>query len=346
MPRSASTLARVLSLALVLGLGLGLLGAAAAQTDPADPADPAVPPPTLALLHEAGTIAAVNTVAVTAPPVWGDSRIVRLVDEGAIVVPGDTLVVLTNQRFTDRLRQVTADHAVQQRVLTSVRTQNRSRAVAAHNAITKARLAMEMAELDEKNQRFAAAVAREQARLSRRQAEISLKRARLDSVAQAGLDSLALARAQLRSDRLQARMNRYQAYLDQLVLTAPATGMVVYHRERTEEGVEVIRLGDTVGWNQHLLDITDITALQVEMQVHERDRGRVRLGQRVVAAPDAYPDRRYRGRVTGVQPLPLPADAGVVSRRFLVTAVLDDVDAYLKPGMSARATIELEDPDA
>ena len=182
--------------------------------------------------------------------------------------------------------------------------------------------------------------------MSRRQAEISLKRARLDSVAQAGLDSLALARAQLRSDRLQARMNRYQAYLDQLVLAAPATGMVVYHRERTKEGVEVIRLGDTVGWNQHLLDITDITALQVEMQVHERDRGRVRLGQSVVAAPDAYPDRRYRGRVTGVQPLPLPADAGVVARSFLVTAVLDDVDAYLKPGMSARATIELEDPDA
>jgi hypothetical protein len=108
----------------------------------------------------------------------------------------------------------------------------------------------------------------------------------------------------------------------------------------------VIRLGDTVGWNQHLLDITDVTVLQVEMQVHERDRGRVRVGQRVTAAPDAYPERRYPGRVTRVQQLPLPAETGAVSRTFLLTAVLDDVDPYLKPGMSVRATIDLEEPDA
>ncbi len=122
--------------------------------------------------------------------------------------------------------------------------------------------------------------------------------------------------------------------------------MVIYHRERTEEGIEVVRLGDTVSWNQHLLDITDIGALEVEMEVHERDRSRVRIGQRVSAVPEAYPDREYTGRVTAVQSLPLASENGAVSRKFLAVALLDSVDGDLMPGMSVRATIDLEDVHA
>jgi len=296
-----------------------------------------------ARLHEAGTVAAVNTVAVNSPPVWGDSRVVFLVPEGAMVAPGDTLVVLSNERFEDALRDVTSEFAVQQKVLTSVEAEHASHALASRNAITKAKLAMEAAELAEENQRFAADLERQQAALGRRQALISLDRALQDSVAQAGLDSLALARALLQSQRLEQRMRSYQGYLDQLVLTAPAEGMVVYRRERTEDGVRVLRLGDTVNWNQHLLDVTDISTLQVQCEVHERDRGRVQVGQRVIAAPDAYPGRTYLGRVTEVQPLPLAAEAGAVARTFLVSALLDHVDRDLRPGMSVRATIDLED---
>ncbi len=306
----------------------------------------AQPSPAIRYLHESGTVAAVNSIAVAAPPVWGDSRVVRLQTEGSVVAPGDTLAVLSNERFVDYLRRVAADLTVQQQVLVSVEAQHASHVLASHNAITKARLDMEAAELAEENQQFAAALERERAALGRRQAEISLTRALYDSVAQAGLDSLALARAQIRADRLRARRNRYQAYLDKLILVAPAAGMVIYHRERTEEGIEVVRMGDTVSWNQHLLDITDIAALEVEMEVHERDRSRVRIGQGVSAVPEAYPDRRYTGRITSLQSLPLASETGAVSRTFLVVALLDSVDGDLMPGMSVRATIDLEDVHA
>lgn len=304
----------------------------------------ALPATAVALdLHEAGTIAAVHTVVVNSPPVWGESRIVSLVPEGTVVARGDTVAVLENERFANLLVEVRSDVAVQQREVASVQAQARSRALAAHNAITKAKLAMEQAELAQENQRFAAALERQQAELSRRQAAVSLARALQDSAAQAGIDSLGLARAELRNQRLEARMRRYQAYLDQLVLTAPADGMVIYHRERTEDGVKVLRRGDTVEWSQHMLDITDISELQVELQVHESDRGRVQVGQRVTAYPEAYPGRSFPGRVTDVQALPLAAETGAVARVFQVTARLERIDPDLRPGMSVRATIHLED---
>ena len=332
--------------AAAVALTATLLAGAGAPARADAPAGATPPIRTLATLQESGTVAAVHSVAVGAPPVWGDSRVMVLVPEGELVAPGDTLVVLANERFADALVEVSGDLAVQDKVLASLVTEHRASATAAANAITKARLAREAAELAEDNQRFAAPLERERAALSRRQAEIDLARAIQDSTAQARLDSLERASAVIRHQRLEARVERYRNYLDQLVVTAPAAGMVVYHRERGDEGVQVVRVGDTVSWGQHLLDITDVSALQIEMQVHERDRGRIQPGQRVAAVPEAYPDRTVSGRVTSVQSLPLDAEAGAVSRRFLVTARLDDPGRDLWPGMSVRATIFLEDPHA
>jgi len=296
-------------------------------------------------LHEAGTVSAVNTVAVHSPRIGG-SKITFLADEGTVAAAGDTLVVLENERISNLLRQVSADADVQVLAVAGVEAENASRALAAHNAILKSRLARETAVLAEEKQRFASALDRERAALSRKLADIALVRAVQDSAAQAGLDSLSLARARIQQERLEARRIRYQGYLDMLVVTAPAAGMVVYHRERSESGVSVPRLGDEVNWSEYLLDLTDVSTLQIDMEIHERDRGRVRVGQRVTAVPEAYPDRTYTGRIVAVQQLPQALETDVVARSFPVTALLDGVDGDLMPGMSVRATIELEDVHA
>ncbi len=307
--------------------------------------DPECPQPE-SRLYEAGTVAAVNTSAVASPPIGGGCKIVFLADEGTVVAAGDTLVVLENERIGSLLREVQADAGVQDLVVAGVAAENASHALAAHNAIAKARLDRESADLAEQKQRFSAPLDRERAALGRRLAEFALARALQDSAAQGGLDSLARAQAVIQREKLRARTARYQGYLDMLVITAPAAGMVVYHRERSDEGVSVVHLGDEVNWSQHLLDVTDVSTLQIEFPVHERDRGRVRPGQRVTAVPEAYPDRTYAGRITAVQTLPEAEEADAVARRFRVTALLDGVDGDLMPGMSVRATIELEDDHA
>lgn len=315
------------------------LACAALRPDPASGAPEA-------FLYEAGTVAAVNTVAVASPPIGGGCKVVFLKDEGTVVAAGDTLVVLENDRIGTLLRQVQADGAVQDLVVASVVAANASHALAAHNAIAKARLDRESAVLAEEKQRFSAPLEQERAALGRRLADFALARALQDSAAQAGLDSLSRAGAEIQREKLRARTARYQGYVDMLVVTAPAAGMVVYHRERSDDGVSVVRLGDEVNWSQHLLDITDVSTLQIELAVHERDVGRVRTGLRVTAVPEAYPDRTYTGHVTSVQALPESGEAGALARQYPVVALLDGVDGDLMPGMSVRVTIELEDDHA
>lgn len=298
--------------------------------------------PAMVALHEAGTVTAVHTVAVNGPMVWGDSRIARIIAEGVYVELGDTLIVVANERLDSRLESVGSELAVQRLVLASLDAKLTAHSIAAANAITKSRLSHELSALAEENQRFGSEQARLAARLRRRQSDIDLALAIGDSVAQAHLDSLELARTRLRADRLEARLERIRLYVAQLIVLSPATGMVVYHRERTEEGIKVARVGDQVEYNQHLLDITDLSALEAEVLVHERDRWRLVVGQPVLVEPDAFPERLYTGRLARVLSLPVSAETGRVSRQFTAYARLDSVDAFLRPGMSVRVTIDLE----
>jgi len=293
-------------------------------------------------LHEAGTVVAAHTNPVSSPVAFGGALLISwLIPEGTIVAEGDTIIRFDATRFLEYTEQAAGDLAAQQQRVASLQSVAASHATATGNAIAKTALATELAALDLENQRFESEVTRERATLAMQQAEIDLRQARGDSMAQAVLDSLELAGATLQAERLQARLARLQYYVDQMTVVARADGMVVHHRERTEEGVKIYRAGDEVGRQVHLLDITDVTAMKVEFTVHERDRWRLLPGQKVEVALDAYPEHRYPGTLELVERMPLVAEEGSVARQFKAVADLQDIGPRLRPGMSARVTIDV-----
>ncbi|MCB1182314.1 HlyD family efflux transporter periplasmic adaptor subunit, partial [bacterium] len=292
-------------------------------------------------LHEAGTVIAANTVAMDSPGWGGSQRITWLVAEGTRVVPGDTLVRFDSTEFDEYMQQYRDDRDVAVMAVASARAQGSANATRARNAIAKARLAWERAQLELENQRFESRTVRESSELAGRQAEIDLKQSLRDSTAQATLDSLEIAQAELRAAKEQARVNRLQTYLDELTLTARESGMVVYHREYTEEGIKVLRAGDEVSRQAPVLEVTDTSAMRVRFTVHESDRWRLAPGQPVRIVLDAYATTEYPGEILSVGRLPLSAEEGSVARRFEAVAAIDGQDPRLKPGMSARVIIPL-----
>ncbi len=293
-------------------------------------------------LSEAGTIIAANTIIVSGPSSWGSSqRITWLIDEGAQVAEGDTLILFETSEFDDYIQQNVDELDVMRLAVTSTRAQGVANRTRVNNNIDKAQLASEMADLDKENQRYEARSVRENSVLAGRQAEIDLQQAYRDSQAQATLDSLEIAQATLKAVKQEARVRRLQTYLDMLTVTAHAAGMVVYHREYTEEGVKVYRSGDEVRRRAPVLEITDTSAMKVRFTVHEKDRWRLHSGQDVTIILDAYTDTTFVGVVEKVGRLPMAAADGDVARRFEATANIHDKDPRLKAGMSARVIVDL-----
>ncbi len=223
----------------------------------------------------------------------------------------------------------------------SARAQGTANQTRSRNSIDKAKLSSEMATLDQEIKQYESLAVRQKAVLAGRQSEIDLQQAYGNSLAQATLDSLEIAQAMLKSVKQEARVDRLQTYLDQLTVTAPADGMVVYHREYTDEGIKSYRAGDEVSRQAQVLEITDTSAMKVQFTVHEKDRWRLQNGQKVQVILDAYVDTIFTGLVEKVGRLPLEAVEGGVARRFEATATVDAIDSRLKPGMSARVIIEL-----
>lgn len=121
---------------------------------------------------------------------------------------------------------------------------------------------------------------------------------------------------------------------DRLTLKAPASG-VVTAREATE--------GMYVAAGERIYSVADLGHLWVNLEVHEREVGWLRVGQPVVLAVRALPGETFRGTVAFILP---EVDEG--ARTVRVRVNLPNPQSRLKPGMfvtgEVRAPVREADP--
>jgi HlyD family secretion protein len=80
----------------------------------------------------------------------------------------------------------------------------------------------------------------------------------------------------------------------------------------------------------------DLTKMQIDTNVSEADIGRVRVGEAVEFAVDAYPDVVFKGTVSQVRNAPITLQ-NVVTYDVLIN--VENKDLRLKPGMTANVSI-------
>ncbi len=176
-----------------------------------------------------------------------------------------------------------------------------------------------------------------------RQAEINLERA-ISDLEQARVnydlyEKRASETVREAAINLERRIRRFQALehvMDKFVITAPQSGMVIYHREWSGQK-------RTVGSNINPRDLTvavmpDLASLVSRAWVSEIDVTRVAPGQPARIGVDSYPGRTYSGTVVEVsnvgQELP-----GTEAKVFEVLLHIDRVDYILRPAMTSGNSI-------
>jgi HlyD family secretion protein len=128
----------------------------------------------------------------------------------------------------------------------------------------------------------------------------------------------------------EARIAAIQSTLDLVRLTAPFDGTLTEVRSS---------LGDQVTPGTLSFRLDDLSRLLVDVQITEVDINRVQLGQEVTLTFDAITERDYTGKVVEVGSVGSSVQ-GVVN--FSVTMELSDVDALVRPGMTAAVNIVTE----
>ena len=81
--------------------------------------------------------------------------------------------------------------------------------------------------------------------------------------------------------------------------------------------------------------------LKANFQVPERMASWVRVGQQVDLTVDAYPERKFTGRITRMNP-----SVDIETRTFTTLARVENPDGFLRPGFFFRASIPSDQMDA
>ena len=136
------------------------------------------------------------------------------------------------------------------------------------------------------------------------------------------------AEAQVRQQEAELRRAKWR--LDNCIIVAPISGTIL------KKNAELGNLVNPVAFNGSfsLCDIADLSKLEVELSIQERDISKVKKGQRCRVQPEAYMDRYYDGVVSRLMPIADRAK-GAIPVRVRLKVPAEEEGQYLKPEMGA-----------
>jgi HlyD family secretion protein len=148
-------------------------------------------------------------------------------------------------------------------------------------------------------------------------------------------ETIAAVRGQI--EQAKGAVAFYQTTLNNTVIRAPVTGTILERVVERGEFVTTSFVGER-GAKGYVVSLADLNDLRVELDISQNDFNRIRGRQRGVITVDAYPDRKWQGRVEEISP-----EANRQKATVQVKVKVLDPDEYLRPEMNASVAFLTED---
>ncbi|MBI3492913.1 MAG: efflux RND transporter periplasmic adaptor subunit [Acidobacteria bacterium] len=145
-----------------------------------------------------------------------------------------------------------------------------------------------------------------------------------DANFQAAIDTVRSLKASLQDRR--AAFELAQKKLGDAVVKAPVAGSVA---ER------LVQPGEYIRENTPVATIVQMHPLKLKTAIQEKHASLIRVGQAVEFFVEAFPDRKFTGRIAYVSPA-----VDQATRTFPVEAIVENMDRQLKPGFFAKGVVQ------
>ncbi|MFN2239958.1 MAG: efflux RND transporter periplasmic adaptor subunit [Thermoanaerobaculia bacterium] len=288
-----------------------------------------------------GELEAAEGAVISVPklPSW-QTTIQWMAPEGSVVAEGDRVAELDNSEFAS---------GIEQRKSTLNEADYRLRQRTAEIAATLAEREFDLRSRNKDLEKTTLDAAVPVELLSRRDYEdrqLALSRAKTEQ--EKAVTSLASARANAQSELANLRLTFLQAQreletaesaIQQLVLRAPAPGILIIGEIRWEG--RKMQSGDNVFVGMPIAQIPDLSTIQVVANLADVDEGKIEVGMPATITLDAYPEKSFTGTIARISAVAQEVDPASLRRVFRVILPIDEIDENLmRPGYSVRVTVE------
>lgn len=142
------------------------------------------------------------------------------------------------------------------------------------------------------------------------------------------VERIEVARAEV--GQFEADLAKAEWRFDNCTIRSPVTGTIL--KKNAEEGNIVNPIAMNGSFS--LCEMADLSDIEVELSIQERDIAKVHQGQACKVRSEAYPERVYEGVVSRLMPIADRAK-GAVPVRVKLSVPVEEEGVYLKPEMGA-----------
>ncbi len=284
-----------------------------------------------------GTLEAVNTRSYGCPGIWSDVTILYLIPEGTQVESGDTLCTM-------ECREIANEYLLAVNELENARAEyNKSLAdlklqfLLLDAQVKSIDASTDIKRLDSLQMEFTSPSSREIIRLELEKAEMERNIAQMKLGFLKQINDSELQKMKLKIEQNANRVDQAKSKLDKLILVSDVVGIIVYSIHWISQ--KKVREGDVVWANMPIIQIPDLSAMQVKLEVSEADYKRLAIDQTLEIIVDAFPDIHLAGRIKNKAPVGKPVSEKSDVKVFEVTASLDSSSFSLQPGLGVTCNV-------
>ena len=268
------------------------------------------------------------------------------VEKGDIVQAGQVLVKLEDSEFRAQVNQASANLAAAQARLDQLKSGSRPQEKLKDKAaVIQAEANLKKAEADYQRSEtlYRSGVASkaefDQALAARDTAAALVEAARQSSaITDIGPRSEEIRAAQAQVQQMKAALDYAQTQLAATEIRAPVAGTVLERIVERGEMVSPSAFGGS-GARTSVVDLADLTDLQIELDISQSDFARLKISQRAEIIPDAFPSLRYTGYIEEIAP-----EANRAKATVQIKVKVDNPNEQLRPEMNARVNFLSDKP--
>lgn len=137
--------------------------------------------------------------------------------------------------------------------------------------------------------------------------------------------------AEARYKEMKASKDLAQARFDKTKIYAPFAGLI---------GFRKVSAGNYLDIGREITDLEKIDLMKIDFSVPEKYFSLINSGKNIDLKVDAYPEKTFVAEIYAISP-----QIDVDTRNVNVRAIVNNQDKYLRPGMFAHLTIEINRKD-
>ena len=298
-------------------------------------------------IYEEGEIEAINSINISSPNIpwrYGNLKISNIVDDGAEVKKGDTVVTFDPSEVRKAILDYEDRLIVNKAELEKLLAQNELTMEELNADYEVTRISHEITRMQLESAAHESEIKRREIQLNLDKAEISLTRAKeqIENRRKIQIEEVKQKRLSIRQD--EERLEEAHATLNKLFVVAPAPGIAIISRNWGTNNK--FQLGDQCWSSQQLIQLPDLSTLKAKVYINEVDIAKITKGLKVHIRPDAFSDSTFTGYISTVANLAQSKDNKSSIKVFPVEVVINEYNKNLLPGLTVSCCIIVDEiPD-